>query len=89
MERALGLLEGKFAILLKIVDIPLHHMSNLVMVCICWHNMLIVNSNGFDMDYALKAQKESQAKTNSTFDNIKGVDKFKVVEKRIKQMKRL
>ncbi len=25
MERALGLLEGKFEILLKIVDIPLHH----------------------------------------------------------------
>jgi hypothetical protein len=37
----------------------------------------------------LKAQKESQAKTNSTFDNIKRVDKFKVVEKQIKQMKRL
>jgi hypothetical protein len=50
MERAFGMLEGKFQILLKIIDIPLHHMPNLVMVCICLHNMCIVNSNGFDMD---------------------------------------
>jgi hypothetical protein len=48
--RALQMLEGKFKILLKIVDIPLRHMSNLVMVCIYLHNMCIVNSNGFDMD---------------------------------------
>jgi hypothetical protein len=48
--RALQMLEGKFKILFKIVDIPLRHISNLVMICICLHNMCIVNSNGFDMD---------------------------------------
>ncbi len=50
MERALGMLGGKLKILVKIVDIALRHVSNLVMVCICLHNMCIVNSNGFDMD---------------------------------------
>jgi len=43
------------------VDIPLCRMPNLVMACICLHNMCIANSNGFDMDLILEAQKEAQA----------------------------
>jgi hypothetical protein len=37
----------------------------------------------------LEAQRKAQAKTNSTFGNIKGIDLFKVVEETTKQMKRL
>jgi hypothetical protein len=50
MERTFGILKGKFKFLLKEVNIPLHHMTNLVTTCICLHNMLIANSNGFDKD---------------------------------------
>jgi hypothetical protein len=50
IERTFGMLKGRFKILPKIVDIPLHHMPDLVMACICLHNMCIVNSDGFDMD---------------------------------------
>jgi hypothetical protein len=50
MERTFGMLKSKFKILLKEVNIPLHHMPNLVMTCISLHNMHIVDSNGFDMD---------------------------------------
>jgi hypothetical protein len=35
----------------------------------------------------LEVQREAQAKTNSTFGNIKGIDLFKVVEEIIKPMK--
>ncbi len=45
MGKTFGMLEEKFKILQKRVDIPLHHMSNLVIAYIC-----IVNSNGFYMD---------------------------------------
>jgi hypothetical protein len=36
--------------------------------------MCIANLDGFDIDWALKAQRKTQAKTNSTFDKIKKVN---------------
>jgi hypothetical protein len=50
MERTFGMLKGKFKILPKIVNIPLCHMPDLVLACICLHNMCIASSDGFDMD---------------------------------------
>jgi hypothetical protein len=50
IERTFGMLKGRFKILPKIVNIPLCHMPNLVMACICLHNMCMVNLDGFDMD---------------------------------------
>jgi hypothetical protein len=89
MERTFGMLKGIFKILLKRIGIPLHHMPNLVAICICLHNMHIANSNGFDMDWALNAQRDAQIETNTTFGNLKGTNVFKVVEEAIKQTKRL
>jgi hypothetical protein len=40
----------RIRILSKKIDIPFCHMPNLVMVCICLHNMCIANLDGFDMD---------------------------------------
>ncbi len=50
MEGTFGMLKGRFKIILKIIDIPLCHMPNSVMACICSHNMCIANSDNFDMD---------------------------------------
>ncbi len=50
----------------KRVDIPLHHMLDLVMICICLH-MCIVNSDGFDVDWAFEAQRNAQIETNTRF----------------------
>jgi hypothetical protein len=86
IERVFGMLKGRFRILLKRINNPLCRMLDLVMACICLHNMCIANSNGFDMDWALEAQRKAQAETNSTFGNIKRVDLFKVAKKTIKQM---
>ncbi len=51
--------------------------------------MCVANSNGFDMEWALNAQRFAQIETNTTFGNLKGTNVFKVVEEAIKQMKRL
>jgi hypothetical protein len=59
IERAFGILKGRFRISLKRVDIPLCHMLDLVTVCICLHKMCIANLDGFDMDWALEVQKET------------------------------
>jgi hypothetical protein len=50
VERTFGILKGRFRILFKKVNIPLCHMLNLVMACICLHNICITNLDGFDMD---------------------------------------
>jgi hypothetical protein len=50
LERAFRMLKGRFRILLKGIGIPLCHMLDLMMACLCLHNMCIANSNGFDMD---------------------------------------
>jgi hypothetical protein len=60
MERSFGMLKGRFQILLKRVYVPLRHMPNLVMACICLHNMCITNLASFYMDYALEAQRDAQ-----------------------------
>jgi len=89
VERDFGMLKGRFRILLKRINIPLRHMPNLVTTCICLLNMCIANLDGFDMDWALEVQKETQTKVNSTFGNIKRTNLFKVVEETVKEMKRL
>jgi hypothetical protein len=38
-----GMLKGKFRILLKKINIPLHHILDLITNCICLHNMCIVD----------------------------------------------
>jgi hypothetical protein len=51
--------------------------------------MCIANLDGFDMDWAMEAQRDAQIETSKTFGNLKRTDIFKVAEKIIKQMKRL
>ncbi len=45
--------------LFKKVNIPKHHMLNLMISCICLHNMCIINLDDFYMDWALKVQKNT------------------------------
>jgi hypothetical protein len=58
-EKKFGILKRRFIISLKRVDMPLRHMLDLVMACICLHNMCIANFDGFDMDWALEVQRET------------------------------
>ncbi len=64
-------------------------MLDLVMTCICLYNMCIVNLDGLDMHLALEAQTNAQIEVNTTFENLKIIDIFRVVEEALKQMKRL
>ncbi len=81
MERVFGMLKSRFRILLKRVNIPFCHMLNLVMACICLHNMCIANLNGFDMDWALEVQKNAQIEANTTFVNLKKANFFVLLKK--------
>jgi hypothetical protein len=89
MEKTFEMMKGRFKILLKKVNIPLHHILDLVMAHIHSHNMCIASLDGFDMDWALEAQRYAQIETNKTFGNLKRTNISRVVEEVIKQMKRL
>jgi hypothetical protein len=70
VERTIGMLKGRFIILLKKIDIPLCHMLDLVVICICLR-MCVINSDGFDVDWALEAQRNAQIETTTRFVNLK------------------
>ncbi len=57
--------------LFKKLNIPYHHMLDLLTSCICLYNMCIINLDGFDMDWDLKVLRKIQLEANSTFLNIK------------------
>jgi hypothetical protein len=76
VERTFEMLKTRFRILLKKKKIPLHHMPNFIMTCICLHNMCVVNLDGFDMDWALEVHKDAQTEANTPFGNLKVVEFF-------------
>ena len=56
VERAFGCLKGRWRILLKRIDVPLENLPDLVTTCICLHNLCIIHGDGFNMQWARKAQ---------------------------------
>jgi len=87
MERAFRMLKNKLKILLKKVNIPFCHMPNLVMACICLHNMCIANLDGFNMDWALEVQKNAQIETNTTFGNLEKTNFLGLLKKQSNKLR--
>ena len=56
MERAFGILKGRWRILLKQLDMPFPNVPDVVTACICLHNLCIIHGDGFDMQWAKNAE---------------------------------
>jgi hypothetical protein len=54
VERAFGILKGRWRILLKRIDVPLQNTADLVIACICLHNLYIGDGDLFSMEWAKK-----------------------------------
>jgi hypothetical protein len=67
VERAFGILKGRWRILLKQIDMPLKHVPDFVTACICLHNLCFIHGDNFDMKWAEEAQKLLEAKRNNHF----------------------
>jgi hypothetical protein len=63
VERAFGILKGQWRILLKQIDMPLKHIPDLVIACICLHKLCIIHSDKFVMKWAKEAQKLLEIRT--------------------------
>jgi len=76
VERAFGILKGRWRILLKRIDMPLKHVPDLVTACICLHNLCIIHGDEFDMQWAKEAEKLMEAERDATFGQLKSADIF-------------
>jgi hypothetical protein len=56
VERAFGILKGRWRILLKRIDMPLRHIPNVITACICLHNLCIIHRDEFDIEWAKEGE---------------------------------
>ena len=57
VERAFGMLKGRWRILFKKIDMPLRSILDMVIVCLCLHNLCLIYADGFDMNWARKVEE--------------------------------
>jgi hypothetical protein len=76
VERAFGILKGRWRILLKRIDLPLKHVPDLVTVCIYLHNLCIIHGDNFDMKWTEEAQKLLETEKNDYFGQLRSMDIF-------------
>ena len=51
VERAFGILNGRWQILLKCIVVPLKNVPDIVTTCICLHNLCLIHTDDFDMQW--------------------------------------
>jgi hypothetical protein len=60
IERVVGMLKGRWRMLQKRIDMPLHHILDIVIITCCLHvhNLCIIHGDAFDIYWPRKAQME-------------------------------
>ena len=89
MERAFGILKGRWRILFKRIDMPLQNVPDIATASHCLHNLCIIQNNEFNMKWAILAEKDLQEETNMSFGNLQNIDMFKVLEAFLREMREL
>ncbi len=65
---------------------PLQNILDVIMVCICPHNLCIIHGDNFDMEWVQEAKQTMQMETNHLLGQFRHKDMFHVVEQAIKEM---
>jgi hypothetical protein len=86
-ERAFGILKGRWRILLKIIDMPLANIKDIVTACIYLYNLCIIHGDIFNKKWAKKAEKEMLDLSRQHFGHFQQIDTFRIATEAIKQMK--
>ena len=50
VERAFGILKGRWRMLLKRIDMPLQNIPDIITACLCLHNLCIIHGDEFDLN---------------------------------------
>ena len=88
VERAFGILKGRWRIMLKRIDMPLRHVPNLVITCICLHNLCIIHQNKFDDEWTKEGEKIMHMDSTNQLGQFENADIFMVATQAAKEMKR-
>jgi hypothetical protein len=64
VERAFGILKGRWRILLKRIDMPFHPLLDIIIVALCLYNLCTIHGDAFNMDWAREVKMEMQTKEN-------------------------
>jgi hypothetical protein len=89
IERAFGMLKGRWRILLKRVDTPLRYVPNLIITCLSFKNVDIIHKDNFNMQWVKKITYEMEQMKEKGFGNLKEIDVYHIVEQAIQDMKQL
>ena len=58
VERAFGVLKGRWKIIMRRVDISLGYMTDVVSTCIVIHNMCTIGKDTFDIEWIEEVERE-------------------------------
>ena len=58
VERAFGILKGRWRLIMKRSEVPLRNMPDIVATCIVLHNICIVNNEGIEEDWIIEAENK-------------------------------
>ena len=102
VERAFGILKGRWRILLKRIDMPLQNVPDIVTASLCLRNLCILENDDFDMDWARSVEEELQREAtnrsykeklqreaNMALGRMHERDRFMSLESLLKEMKEL
>ena len=89
VERAFGILKGRWRILLKRIDVSLENVPDIVTACICLHNLCLIHIDGFDMQWVKQAEEDMKRIRIEVFDKLHNNDMFHIAETSISQMQAL
>ena len=70
VERAFGILKGRWWILLKRIDMPLWNVLDIVTATLCLHNLCIIQKDEFNMEWVINAEKDLQEEANRSLGNL-------------------
>ena len=89
VEKAFGILKGRWHILLKRIDMPLQNVLDIVTTSLYLYNLCILENDDFDMDWVRNAEVELQKEANMTLGRMHERDRFMSLESSLKEMKEL
>lgn len=88
IERAFGILKGRWRILLKRIDMPLRHVPNVVTTCICLHNLCIIHKDKFDDEWAKEGEKIMHMESTNQLGQLESTDIYMAATQAAKEMRR-
>ena len=88
VERAFGILKGRWRILLKRIDMPLRHVPNVVTTCICLHNLCIIHRDKFDDEWAKEGEMIMRRESRNELGQLENADIFMAATQAAKEMRR-